>query len=341
MFELNTLLFFNQPYNEFSAVIVAAVLIDFVFGEPPNALHPVVWIGKLIAFLKKLAPKSNKKIYGVCLGLTTMTSAGIGALLILYVTNMDFVPSVVRVLIQAFFLKSTFAIRSMVTPADSIYKEMKKSQDREKIKFELRTYVSRDTKDLTDEQISSAVVESISENYVDSILSPIFYYIIFGPLGLAAAYCFKAISTLDSMIGYKDEENSEIGWFSAKTDDILNWVPARISPFFLALGALFSNFLPISKERKQFSPKECLIRAQEEHGVSLSPNSGWSMAAASGALQVRLEKKEEYVIGKKYRKTNITDIKRMSVLLVVSSTLTIAVFLLIVRAIVQIQRYNI
>jgi len=330
---------FNQPYYEFAAVLLIAVLADLIFQEPPTAIHPVVLIGKWISFVKKHVPNSYKKLYGIFIGLSTIFISGAGAFLILYLTNLDFVPAIIRVIIQAFFLKATFAIRSMITPANAIYKEMKTTSERENIRFELRTYVSRDTKKLSDEHIVSAIVESISENYVDSILSPIFYYAVFGPYGLIAAYCFKAASTLDSMVGYKDEIHKEIGWFSAKTDDVLNFIPARISPVFLAIGAICSNFIPKIKPKPEFSAKECIKCTIKYHSVSKSPNSGWSMAAAAGALKVKLVKEGEYVIGELYEKVNIEDIKRISILLITSSVILVTIFLFVMTVIPYIFRF--
>ncbi len=317
---------FNQPFWEFAFVLLLAVLIDLIFGELPNSFHPVVYIGKWISFVKKKTPKSHKRLYGAFICLSTVFLSGAGALIILYLTNLEVVPSFVRIIIQAILLKSTFAIRAMITPADSIYKEMKTTDDRDNIKFELRTYVSRNTEKLDDTQISSAVVESISENYVDTILSPIFYYVIFGPLGLVAAYCFKAVSTLDSMVGYKDEIHIDIGWFSAKADDVLNFIPARVSPVFIAIGAFLSSFITMKSD--EFSAEESIKCAKKYHPVSKSPNSGWSMAAAAGALRVKLEKPGEYVIGETYESVKSDDIRKMAILLVVTSIFTVFVFLL-------------
>ena len=111
-------------------------------------------------------------------------------------------------------------------------------QDMDEAKKMLPALVGRDTASLTRAQATSAVIESLSENYVDSILSPIFYYLLFAPfgLGLEAALAFKAISTMDSMLGYKTQGLRELGYAGAKLDDLANFIPARLSIFFMALA---------------------------------------------------------------------------------------------------------
>ena len=311
----------NYDSIELILILEIAVLLDIILGEPPAAIHPVVWIGKLISFLKEKAPASHKKIYGTIMALTVICFSASIAALVLIIAHAPFMPMVIGILIQAVFLKATFAIKCMVQPAKQIQKMMEK--DIEIVRDELKTYVSRDTSRLTKPQIYSAMVESVSENYVDAILSPIFFYIIFGPFGLIAAYIFKAASTLDSMVGYKTEKYISLGWFSAKTDDLLNWIPARISPIALIIGAAVSNLF--SDKTRKYNPAAGWKLARAENKATSSPNSGWPMAAASGILGVRLEKPDTYVIGNQYKDPESIDIARVSVLIIVTSLLTAAV----------------
>jgi adenosylcobinamide-phosphate synthase len=177
--------------------------------------------------------------------------------------------------------------------------------------------------------MSSAVIESVSENYVDGILSPIFYYAVFGGYGLVAAYVFKAISTLDSMIGYKTEPYRELGYFSAKTDDALNWIPARISVIFILAAALTLNLLP--KRLGKINPFNSIKSAFEDGMKTPSPNSGYPMAATAGALGVKLEKPDYYVLGAPYPPTEIKDIKRVSQLIAIASGFSITAFAAIIQ----------
>lgn len=308
---------FTYTSTELVLILLTAVLMDILIGEPPSAVHPVVWIGKLIEFLKEKAPKKHRKIYGVFMALTVIFITTAGAVLVVAVSHLSFVPLAVGILIQAFFLKATFAIKCMTQPAKEIQKKL--DSDIQTARQDLIAYVSRDTTRLNKTQMISAILESVSENYVDSILTPILFYAVFGPAGLPAAYVFKAASTLDSMVGYKNEKYLHLGWFSAKFDDVLNWIPARISPFFIAIGAGFSNLF--IQDLEPFKMTAGIKTAAKEHRVSLSPNSGWPMAAAAGVLQVRFEKPGEYVIGNEYRDPVSEDIIRISALVIMSSVI--------------------
>jgi len=176
-------------------VLLLAAVIDIFIGEPPAAIHPVVWIGKLINFLKNAAPKTHRKIYGVAMALCCVLFAALLGYSVLYIAALPGIPGILALLIEAYFLKATFAINCLLSPAREIYKYLEENK-LEKVRELLPIYVSRNTSKLTKTQMSSAVIESVSENYVDGILSPIFYYALFGEFGLVAAYVFKAISTL-------------------------------------------------------------------------------------------------------------------------------------------------
>ncbi|MDD3042007.1 MAG: cobalamin biosynthesis protein [Methanosarcinaceae archaeon] len=304
-------------------VLLLAVAIDVFLGEPPAALHPVVWIGKLIGVLKSAAPKKHRTLYGIGMALTCVLFSGGLGYLVLYVAKLPVVPEVLGLALEAYFLKATFAIRCLLSPAREIYKELEEgSLDR--VKELLPIYVSRDPGSLTKIQMSSAVVESVSENFVDGILTPIFYYALFGNLGLVAAYVYKAINTLDSMVGYKKEPYRELGFFSARSDDVLNWIPARLSVFFITAAARLAAFIP-QKDGK-FSPGNCLRTALREGANTPSPNSGYPMASAAGALKVRLQKPGVYVLGGKFRPTELKDIKRVSLLIAIASGLSVIAF---------------
>ncbi|MDL2261023.1 cobalamin biosynthesis protein [Methanimicrococcus sp. OttesenSCG-928-J09] len=312
--------------TELILILLLAVFIDLIFGEPPAAVHPVVWIGKLIGFLKSKAPQNHRKLYGTAMALTVILFAVLIAVLVVVISHLEFMPLAVGILIQAAFLKATFAIKCMVQPAKEIQKKL--DNDIETVRQELITYVSRDTTKLSRSQIISAVIESISENYVDAMLTPVFFFVVFGPLGLPAAYLFKAASTLDSMVGYKNEKYIHLGWFSAKFDDVLNWIPARISPTFIAVGAGFSNYFRNGLEA--FKPIDGFKLALKENKTTPSPNSGWPMAAAAGALQIRFEKPDTYIIGNEYREPEAEDISRVAILIIITSIITaIAACLLI------------
>ncbi len=313
-------------------VLLLAAVIDIVFGEPPAVVHPVVWIGKLISFLKNAAPKTHRKIYGMAMALCCVFFASLLGYSVLYIAALlaalPGIPGILALFIEAYFLKATFAINCLLSPARKIYKHLEENQ-LEKVRELLPIYVSRNTSKLTKTQMSSAVIESVSENYVDGILSPIFYYALFGELGLVAAYAFKAISTLDSMVGYKTEPYRELGYFSAKSDDVLNWIPARLSVIFILAAAFTVSLFP-NKERKT-NPLDSIKAAIEDGMKTPSPNSGYPMAATAGALGVKLEKPDTYVLGASYPPTEVKDIKRASQLIAIASGFSLVAFVAVIQ----------
>ena len=264
--------------NEALAVFLLAAAYDILLGEMPARIHPVVWIGRLISFLRLRFPAS--KIGGMALALVVIAVTVLsGHLLVRAAGYLPLLP----LLLSAFLLKSTFSMRCLLQVSSDIGRAIEEDMDR--ARSMLPALVGRDTASLSQGQASSAVIESLSENYVDGILSPIFYYVLFSPLGLGleAALAFKAVSTMDSMVGYKTEGLRELGFAGARADDLLNFIPARLSIFSIALA-------------RPLQAGAALAAAICFHGRTPSPNSGWPMAACAGALGLRLEKPGSYVL---------------------------------------------
>ena len=264
--------------NEALAVFLLAAAYDILLREMPARIHPVVWIGRLISFLRLRFPAS--KIGGMALALVVIAVTVLsGHLLVRAVGYLPLLP----LLLSAFLLKSTFSMRCLLQVSSDIGRAIEEDMDR--ARSMLPALVGRDTASLSQGQASSAVIESLSENYVDGILSPIFYYVLFSPLGLGleAALAFKAVSTMDSMVGYKTEGLRELGFAGARADDLLNFIPARLSIFSIALA-------------RPLQAGAALAAAIRFHGRTPSPNSGWPMAACAGALGLRLEKPGSYVL---------------------------------------------
>lgn len=264
--------------NEALAVFLLAAAYDILLGEMPARIHPVVWIGRLISFLRLRFPAS--KIGGMALALFVIAVTVLsGHLLVRAAGYLPLLP----LLLSAFLLKSTFSMRCLLQVSSDIGRAIEEDMDR--ARSMLPALVGRDTASLSQGQASSAVIESLSENYVDGILSPIFYYVLFSPLGLGleAALAFKAVSTMDSMVGYKTEGLRELGFAGARADDLLNFIPARLSIFSIALA-------------RPLQAGAALAAAIRFHGRTPSPNSGWPMAACAGALGLRLEKPGSYVL---------------------------------------------
>lgn len=263
-------------------VFLLAAAFDILMGEPPAGIHPVVWIGRLISFLRGRAPPT--KLGGLLVAAIVIASTvSFGHLLVWVASQIPNVGYAATVAVSAYLLKSTFAVRCLLQTSLDIGRSIE--DDICRAKGMLPALVGRETKDLTRSQATSAVIESLSENYVDGILSPIFYFVVFEPfgLGLEAALAFKAISTMDSMLGYKTKGLKDLGFVPARMDDIANLIPARLSVLFLAAA----------------NPKKAsstIMAAFRYHRATPSPNSGWPMSAAAGALGIRLEKPGFYVL---------------------------------------------
>ncbi len=263
-------------------VFLLAAAYDLLIGEPPVGIHPVVWIGRLISLLRKRAPPT--KLGGLIVAASAIVvTVSFGHLLVWVAGQIPTVGYVAAVAVSAYLLKSTFAVRCLLQTSLDIGRSI--DDDISQAKNMLPALVGRETKDLTRSQATSAVIESLSENYVDGILSPIFYFLIFEPfgLGLEAALAFKAISTMDSMLGYKTKGLKDLGFVPARLDDLANLIPARLSILFLAAA-------------NPKKAKNTIITAFRYHRATPSPNSGWPMSAAAGALGIRLEKPGFYVL---------------------------------------------
>ncbi|MBO8179083.1 MAG: cobalamin biosynthesis protein CobD [Archaeoglobus sp.] len=198
------------------AVLLSALVLDFFIAEPPALLHPVVWFGKLISLFEKIKFSRRKVeiLYGTFCCLSIISLALILALLPL--------PYPASFLWSAYLLFSAISIRSMVNHAKAC---IVNGLDRKAVQM----IVSRNTGELSEEQLCSAVIESVAENYVDGVVAPLFYFAIFG---VAGAVVYRAVNTCDAMIGYRKGRYEAFGKFAARLDDLLNYIPARLSLVF-------------------------------------------------------------------------------------------------------------
>lgn len=261
------------------SIILLAVFIDILLGELPAQLHPVVWMGKLIQFIKPDLLKIKSKWSGFILTLILTITFTFPVLILVYYLKFDYI---FYILISGFILSTTFSIKMLITSSKDIALELKSNKEnaRQKVSY----LVSRDTKNLDDSQIISATVESLTENITDSIVSPLLFSFV---LGVPGAMFYRVVNTLDAMVGYKNEENALIGWFPAKLDDVLNYIPARLT----GLIIIFSAFILRMDWKNSYK-----IMFRDARNTP-SPNSGYSMAATAGALGIKLEKPGVYEIG--------------------------------------------
>lgn len=281
------------------AVLVLAVALDLAMGEVPNRLHPTAWIGATISLAEKAAPKVGVQaaVGGAVLALVVVgvwTAAAYFAAL-----GLHSVHDLAYVLVGAFMLKTTFAIR-MLHQAAARVASLLTNGDVAGARNSLRSLVSRDTTTLNQEQATGAAVESVSENMTDSFVGPWLFFALFG---LPGAVAYRAINTLDSMLGYHGYYE-HLGKASARLDDLANLVPARLSALLLVVG---SFFLP-----GQNAPAALRIMWRD-HRRTESPNAGWTMSGMAGALGVKLEKTSPeggYQLGDCTRPLEVKDIAR-------------------------------
>jgi adenosylcobinamide-phosphate synthase len=273
-------------------VLILAIILDLILGDPsPNnpektvfKLHPTVLMGK---FTKALEPHfkspnpETAKLMGVFLALTVIFTFTVPAFLGLWA-----IYNYISLFIYAFFaiilLKLTICIKLETDWAKAAAKAIASEDLTEAKKYS--HFSRRDSKDLTGAQISSAVIESVAENLIDFKLSPILSYAF---LGVSGAIAFRAVNTLDGMVGFKDSEHIHTGWFSANLDTAINYIPARFTGVLIILASAILGE----------DYKNAWAIAKRDHAKTPSRNHGWPMAAMAGALRVQLEKPGQYILG--------------------------------------------
>ena len=270
-------------------IVGFALLLDFLIGDPKTKYHPTAWIGKLIAvlvpFTRNNSPK--KELFGgilivfavVAIVSTLLVALDFGISLL----TIDIVSLVVSIAVSSILLKTTIAIRGMQKHALAVVDALEKD-NLDSARNHLSMIVKRNTKHLDKNHISSAVLESVSENTVDGITGPLFYYAIFG---LPGAFVYRAINTIDSMVGYKTSLFRNIGWFGANCDTILNYIPSRLTGLVMILSALILGY----------NWKESFYIMRRDGKKLESPNAGFPIAALAGALGTKLEKINYYAVG--------------------------------------------
>jgi adenosylcobinamide-phosphate synthase len=272
-----------------SAIIFAlAFLIDLVFGEYPDKFHPTIGIGKLISYLKCKIRNSNpkvEKVNGALMALAIILVFAFPVFLLLFWLRGLLYPfgEIFYILFGAILFKSTFAISGMGQYTKPIAKALKQNDLAGTRKW-LPYIVRRDPNTLNERQIISAAVESIAESTTDGITGPFFF---FGLFGVPGAFAYRVVNTLDSMVGYKNLENRNIGWFSAKLDTLANYVPARATAYLMIVAAFFL---------KEDWRESWRILQRDKHKTA-SPNAGYTISAMAGALNIQLEKKGCYTLG--------------------------------------------
>lgn len=256
---------------------------DTFLGEPPAWAHPVVWLGQFVELFKRFAPTQSRQLqllYGL-IG----TLGAVGAVFWLthtLVNLLQLAPAPGRWLVEAYLFKGCFSLRMLAGVALKITGLLKRGE-LEAARLELRSLVSRDTSKLNENLIIAATIESVAENTTDSFVSPLFFYLL---LGLPGVLAYRLVNTFDSMVGYRGKYEF-LGKTAARLDDILNYVPARLTAgLFVLTAPLYSGDMA---HAWKILRRDCRKTA--------SPNAGWTMAAIAGAFHVQLEKIGYYKLG--------------------------------------------
>jgi adenosylcobinamide-phosphate synthase len=266
-------------------IFVLAFLIDIVFGEYPDRIHPTIGIGKIISYLRPKLKNKNPKVEkanGVLLVVGVVAIVSLPVLALLFGIRM-FLGSILYIIVGAILFKATFAIRGMGQYTRPIAKALKKKDLAEARKW-MPYIVRRDPNSCNERQIISAAVESIAESTTDGITSPFFFFML---LGVPGAFAYRVVNTLDSMVAYKTPELRNIGWFTAKMDSLTNYIPTRLTAVLMvaAAGLVGKNW------------RESIRILRRDKGKTTSVNAGWTISAMAGALDVQLEKQGCYSLG--------------------------------------------
>ena len=251
-----------------------AYLLDLIFGDPSQLPHPVRGMGKLVEYLEKRlrGSISSQMLSGAVLAITVVGLAYLGSFFVIRLA--EHISRWAGFAVSTLLIFTTLSTRSLGKEARSIYQSLKLGSIKDARK-KLSLIVGRETQALNQDQIIRATVETVAENSVDGIISPLFYAALGGaPLALA----YKAINTLDSMVGYKNERYLYFGWFSAKLDDVANYIPARLSILLIPLASLILG-------KRALNTLYTILRDGKK---SPSPNAGIPEAGFAGALGIQL-----------------------------------------------------
>jgi len=265
--------------------LLFAIFIDLALGEPPNRVHPVVWMGQLLAALQRWAPRRGRIdafLYGgMIMLISSAVVLGLGMWLQVLLNQL---PWLLSGLLEAAILKTCFAWRGLAAAARQVQQALAQQnlpQARHLLGWHL---VSRDTTCLSTSEIAAATIESVAENASDSLVAPLFYYAIGGVPG---ALLYRLINTADAMLGYRDPEREWLGKIPARLDDLVNIIPARLTAGLIVAVAL------LYRE----SGKAAWRVWRRDARQTASPNAGHPMSAMAGALGVELVKIGHYRLG--------------------------------------------
>ena len=311
----------------FLPAMLAGFLIDCVLGDPVSIPHPVVLIGKAISHFEKRYreefPKTEEgeRKAGLCMNLTVLLLTALLSSALVYISKA--ISPWLCFAVCTVMSWQIFAAKCLADEAKKVLKALRE-EGLDAGRKQVGMLVGRDTENLTEEQVVKAAVETVAENASDGVIAPMFWMLLFGPIG---GFVYKAVNTMDSMVGYKNEKYINFGRFSAKLDDVFNFVPSRISALAMIGAAYIGGFDGKNAAR-------IWKRDRRNHS---SPNSAQTESACAGALRVQLGG-NAYYFGKLYEKPTMgdperkiegDDINRACRLMYIASIICLCVFELI------------
>jgi adenosylcobinamide-phosphate synthase len=292
--------------------LLGGVALDLALGDPRWLPHPVRAFGWLVARLERLwrASRLPLRIAGVCFWLTA-----VGGAVLVVALAMRYIP---RPWIAIYWIFALLAIRDLDVEAARVIAALRRKDVADARRL-LSFIVGRDTAALDEPEILRATIETVAENLCDGVIAPLFYLALGGPMAMAG---YKAINTLDSMVGYRNERYREFGWASARMDDIANWIPARLSALLIWIAAIAAGC----------DPRSSVKVTMRDARTQPSPNAGYPEAAVAGALGIRLGGLNYYqgvasrkpYLGDARRALDLTVYRKARVLLYGSSLLMVA-----------------
>ena len=251
------------------------MLLDFAIGDPLYAAHPIRLMGRTLAFFEERLRAMHADGYGggilLFVLLACVWAGGISGLALL----LDRVSHAAAIAVHVFFVYSFLALHDLFRHVWTVERAARR-RDVDGARAAIGQLVGRDTRQLDLAACRRAAIESLSENLSDGFVSPLFWY---GVAGLPGIVLFKIASTMDSMVGYKTPRYLQFGWCGARLDDVMNFVPARITWLLLATTAVFVPGC---------SAKKALAIGWRQHAILPGPNAGWGEAATAGAIQRKL-----------------------------------------------------
>jgi adenosylcobinamide-phosphate synthase len=255
------------------AAITIAYFIDKVIGDPPHWPHPVRWIGTLISFSEKRLNKGkNKRLKGVAMLLFVLLLVFTIVLLLIVISYQ--IHTIAGIAVESIIIATTIAQKSLKEAALEVHAPLEKG-DLAGARVKLSYIVGRDTDSLNEGEIARGAIETVAENTSDGVTAPLFWALIGGaPLAMV----YRATNTCDSMAGYMNERFKDFGWASAKWDDVMNWIPSRLTGILMLIGTK-----PMKMEYQR--AWNILFRDAKKHP---SPNSGWGEAAVAAILGIQL-----------------------------------------------------